>query len=421
MATSSDISLFSPDRRVEVRCTWAGTPATQTFTWQVWFAGHLMVAPSSLGLFPGWGVASVVRSRRGHFALLSDVDNAVWLDHRNEMVVRLREQAAPQRRLDLIFWCCDHGAAVRMRVPRQRGVFALPAAGAGVNYRFPVGTAGWLPVAGGGFRPVPLALAPMCETPLTLQYPHGKLACLLTAGGAPLTLRAAGDGWAVDTALLTPKRPYLSPWQVVLLADAPRDLLAQSSWLPTLAPCPRADVPVCEAVANCTLPFVRYALWPANRPGAPTAAPDVTPAHRLAVALLAGGGESGWDETRVLRGAIGAFLVLARRSGQVWQVGGITGAEGRVLTVRLEEILNGVPWEDAPPYGTYTLEIVRDPLPGEAAADGVVRETFHGVDLWDKPRLELLPKGGFLLRLEPEAAAGRSDAARGLVESGLCS
>ncbi len=418
MLTSSDISLFSPDRRVEVRFTWTATEAP---AWQVWFAGRRMLATSALLALPGWGVAGVVRRRRRYVRPQPCGDHSVLTDHYHELVVRLCELSEPQRRLDLIFRCSNHGAAVRVRVPRQRGVIALPAAGAGVNYRFPVGTAGWLPVAGGGFRPVSLLLASACETPLTLQYPHGKLACLLTAGGAPLTLRPAGDGLAVDAPLISPKRPYESPWQVVLLAEAPRDLLAQSSWLPTLAPCPRADVPVCEAVTNCTLPFVRYALWSANPTAAPAVAPDVTPVHRLAVALLAGGGAAGWDETRVVRGAIGAFLVVARRSGQVWQVGGITGAEGRVLTVRLEEILDGALTQDEAARPTYTLEILRDPLPGEAAADGVVRETFHGVDLWDKPRLELLPKGGFLLRLEPEAAAGRSDAARGLVESGLCS
>ena len=111
-----------------------------------------------------------------------------------------------------------------------------------------------------------------------------------------------------------------------------------------------------------------------------------------------------WDETRFLRGELGSFIVAARRLGDLWQVGGMTGAEGRVLTVRLAEILRNPSDPPDPPDRPYALTILRDPLPGETTDEGFVRETFHGVDVHDKPRLELLPHGGFVLRLEPERA-----------------
>jgi len=98
-------------------------------------------------------------------------------------------------------------------------------------------------------------------------------------------------------------------------------------------------------------------------------------------------------------------MVVARRLGRVWQVAGITGAEARILTVRLADVLGERDGSHGAPasHPSHFLTILRDPLPSETAAGGFVRETFPGVDALDKPRLELLPHGGFLLRLEPEA------------------
>ena len=49
--------------------------------------------------------------------------------------------------------------------------------------------------------------------------------------------------------------------------------------------------------------------------------------------------------------------MVARRCGGVWRVGGITGADARVLTVRLADFL-GDAGEAAT---TYRLEMQRDP------------------------------------------------------------
>ena len=341
-------------------------------------------------------------------------DAASLDDHHNELVVRLRERATPNRRLDFLFRCSNQGAAVRVRVPRQRGLARVTPTGAGAVYRFPENTLGWItageaPAATADFHKV--ALHEMALAPLTLNFTHGKLACLLQVGGDPLCLKPTLDGLAVlpvDEPIEV-TTPYESPWQVLLLGDKPCDLPQNSAFLLNLgaaiarkgsAP---ADGPVVDHGA--TLPFVRYPLWLAGSTGGPRVPPrgqtalaigESTPAHCLAFELICGIGAVRWDETIFLRGAIGEFAVVARRLGRVWQVAGITGAEGRILTVRLEEVLrDGTD-------GTYALTIQRDPLPGETAEGGLVRETFHGVDALDKPRLELVPRGGFLLRLEPE-------------------
>jgi alpha-glucosidase len=42
-----------------------------------------------------------------------------------------------------------------------------------------------------------------------------------------------------------------------------------------------------------------------------------------------------WDETRVLAGEIGEFIVIARRSGRDWFIGAMTNETGRTLEVPL--------------------------------------------------------------------------------------
>ena len=59
-----------------------------------------------------------------------------------------------------------------------------------------------------------------------------------------------------------------------------------------------------------------------------------------------------WDESRVLDAAIGDYVVIARRSGEEWYLGGITDEEGRVFEVSLEFLAGG----DLP----YRTRIFRD-------------------------------------------------------------
>ena len=47
-----------------------------------------------------------------------------------------------------------------------------------------------------------------------------------------------------------------------------------------------------------------------------------------------------WDETIPLDGKIGEYLVVARRSGKTWYVGGLNGEEPRELEVKLPPIIN---------------------------------------------------------------------------------
>ncbi len=94
-----------------------------------------------------------------------------------------------------------------------------------------------------------------------------------------------------------------------------------------------------------------------------------------------------WDETRVLAGEVGRYLVVARRKGRVWYVGGMTDSSRRSLKFPLSFLAKGryryELWSDAPGVPTNLAF-----LKGEA----------------DRTRafsLDMRPAGGFALRLTP--------------------
>ena len=48
-----------------------------------------------------------------------------------------------------------------------------------------------------------------------------------------------------------------------------------------------------------------------------------------------------WDDTKVLSGEIGEYIVMARRSGKKWFVGGMTNSEERELTINTDFLDKG--------------------------------------------------------------------------------
>jgi alpha-glucosidase len=96
-----------------------------------------------------------------------------------------------------------------------------------------------------------------------------------------------------------------------------------------------------------------------------------------------------WDETRVLNGAVGEYVTIARRSGDRWFVGSLTGSEGRTLEVPLGFLGEGAwtarIWADA--YDSATK-------PGQAV------ERTQKVSAADSLTMELAPAGGQAVILE---------------------
>ena len=86
-----------------------------------------------------------------------------------------------------------------------------------------------------------------------------------------------------------------------------------------------------------------------------------------------------WDETRVLAGEIGAFIVIARRSGEDWYLGAMTNEAARTVEVSLWFLGDG----------RHEATIYAD----GAAPDGLL-ETTRSVKRGDVVTLELAERGG---------------------------
>lgn len=100
-----------------------------------------------------------------------------------------------------------------------------------------------------------------------------------------------------------------------------------------------------------------------------------------------------WDETRVLDAAIGDYVVIARRSGDVWYLGAITDENARSLDVSLDFLQGGT---------TYAARVFRDaegadwktnPTPVDVVTDEV--------EAGGAMTLELAPGGGQAMWLTP--------------------
>jgi alpha-glucosidase len=94
-----------------------------------------------------------------------------------------------------------------------------------------------------------------------------------------------------------------------------------------------------------------------------------------------------WDETRVLSAAVGEHILIARRSGTDWYVGGMTNWTARDLDLDLSFL-----GTDA-----YDAEIFSDGPNADRAAVDYVR-TQKSATSADRMRIHLAPGGGFAAR-----------------------
>jgi alpha-glucosidase len=102
-----------------------------------------------------------------------------------------------------------------------------------------------------------------------------------------------------------------------------------------------------------------------------------------------------WDETRVLDARIGRRVVVARRSGESWFLGGMSGAAAEGVDVALPFLAR---------HRAYAARIFRD----APAADGPwrpVRLETRTVGPADRLALTMEPAGGFVAILDPVPVA----------------
>jgi alpha-glucosidase len=96
-----------------------------------------------------------------------------------------------------------------------------------------------------------------------------------------------------------------------------------------------------------------------------------------------------WDDTRYIEGAPGEYVVLARRKGERWYLGGIAGdATARVLQVALSFLGEG----------RFSASVIAD-----GADDDSFSETTSSVTTSDTLPISMRARGGFVVTLTPAA------------------
>ena len=96
-----------------------------------------------------------------------------------------------------------------------------------------------------------------------------------------------------------------------------------------------------------------------------------------------------WDETRVLAGEIGKYVVTARRKGSTWYVGGITNWDAR--DVKVDTSVLG--------SGSWTMESFTDGINATRRADDFSHKTATTVAAGSAIDLHMAPGGGFAIIL----------------------
>lgn len=93
-----------------------------------------------------------------------------------------------------------------------------------------------------------------------------------------------------------------------------------------------------------------------------------------------------WDETRALDGAVGEYVVVARRKGDVWYIGGLTGWEEHMLEINMDSFGEG----------QWNVELFRDGVNVSRNAKDYKKETFTTSTSFT---ITMAPGGGFAARL----------------------
>lgn len=95
------------------------------------------------------------------------------------------------------------------------------------------------------------------------------------------------------------------------------------------------------------------------------------------------------DETRVLQGKMGEYIVTARRCGNDWYIGGMNNWDARDLSLTFDFLEKG----------NYRAILIKDGINATKRAEDFAQEHFD-IDPNGKLNLTMAPGGGFVIRLE---------------------
>ena len=98
-----------------------------------------------------------------------------------------------------------------------------------------------------------------------------------------------------------------------------------------------------------------------------------------------------WDETVILDGRLGEYILTARRKGAAWYIGGISGWQGLQTTLDLSFLGEGA----------FLAELWQDGMNADRFASDY-KKTSRDVSRHTKLPLRLMPGGGFVARIIPK-------------------
>ncbi|PHR96095.1 MAG: glycoside hydrolase [Blastopirellula sp.] len=99
-----------------------------------------------------------------------------------------------------------------------------------------------------------------------------------------------------------------------------------------------------------------------------------------------------WDETRYLTGSIGEYIVVGRRKGDVWYLGGITNWSAREISLSVDAIMTDK---------AYELKLYVDGSMDESKPNAISEQKWT-LKAGEKLRVKLAPGGGFVGVLRPK-------------------
>ena len=97
-----------------------------------------------------------------------------------------------------------------------------------------------------------------------------------------------------------------------------------------------------------------------------------------------------WDETRVLQGEVGEYIITARRKGNTWYIGGITNWTARDIEVNLREVVSGQ-WPVA------SVELYTDGVNAHRKGSDYRHQTLNSE--LRTLNLHMAPGGGFVTKV----------------------
>lgn len=97
-----------------------------------------------------------------------------------------------------------------------------------------------------------------------------------------------------------------------------------------------------------------------------------------------------WDETNIMDGKVGEYIILARKKDNTWYVGGLTNWDARDIELDLSFL----------DPGSYHVDLFKDGINADRVAKDYKRESKL-INSSDKIQLNMSNGGGFILKISP--------------------